>query len=470
VLHYLQRAADTSVVPDLVFSEMKFLQKEKPLPDPEPQQSAPKKKRKKDHAHNKEGEISAFFTSVRPALAEKDGNFPTHKVQTDGCGATVTGHREREPSAKSSVVVPTTELPVKGPYLGFGSRGRRHESTSYVSWSESVHAPDTAFQYPKSLTAIDQDQNRHSKHRRKDTHDSGADTTDIHPASPSPNKRRGGTSTERFRISSVPSQQRISRSYSYPQRNLSPQKVNLVDRAAKFQSTESVASPSSMPPHAPNGPNIEPQCLDSKARSRLEQHEETAHSAGDNNLPRQKDITESGADADDAEGDTSSDLGRVIQECNHTFYEQRRAIEPHERQQLHYSRDSRTNLPAGVSRRPCVRFAGVEMRSPKVPNFTGASIYERQALREQTPLQTVLDEEYLLRGAYLNQHELAYRQDDMGYDQQNWDEQLEEPWFDGEEVEVAMVLEPRASVNTIQRSRPEDSVVAPGFWRPNRLY
>jgi hypothetical protein len=110
------------------------------------------------------------------------------------------------------------------------------------------------------------------------------------------------------------------------------------------------------------------------------------------------------------------------------------------------------------------------MRSPRVPKFTGASIYERQALREQTPLQTVLDEEYFLRGAYLDQHELAYQRDDMAYDQQNWDEQLEEPWFDGEELEVAMVLEPRTSVNTNQRSCPEDSVVAPGFWRPNRLY
>jgi hypothetical protein len=469
VPHYLQRAADTSVVPDLVFSEMKFLQKEKPLPDPESQQSAPKKKRKKDHAHDKEGEISAFFTSVRPALAEKDGNAPTQKVRTDGGGATVTDHREREPSAKSSGVVPTTELPVKGSYLGFGSRGPRHESTSYVSWSESVHVPDTAFQQPKSLTSIDQDQSRPPKHCRKNTNNSGADTTGVRPGSPTSIRRRGGMSTERFRISSVPSQQRMSRSYSYPYRTSSPQKVNLVDRAAKVQLTESVASPSSMPPRAPVRANIEAQCSEPNARSRLEQHE-IAQSAVNNHLSRQQYHTESEADLDDTGGDTSSDLGGVIRECNRTLQEQRGAIEPYERQQIHYPRESHTILPDVASRRTSVRFAGVEMRSPGVPNFTGASIYERQAQREQLPPHTVLDEESYLEGPFVDEHELAYQQDDMTYDERNWEQQLEEPWFDGEEVEAAMMFEPRASVNTTQRSHPEDSVVAPGFWRPNRLY
>jgi hypothetical protein len=87
-------------------------------------------------------------------------------------------------------------------------------------------------------------------------------------------------------------------------------------------------------------------------------------------------------------------------------------------------------------------------------------------------LQTVLDEECFIGRSYLDEHEheLAYQQDDMAYDEQNWDEQFEEPWFDGEDPDAAMVLEPSASIDMVQRSRPEDSVVAPGFWRPNRLY
>lgn len=70
--HFVQRAADTAIVPDLVFSEMKFLQKEKDQPESALPQSVPKKKRKKDHVNTKEDEISAFFTAVRPALAERE--------------------------------------------------------------------------------------------------------------------------------------------------------------------------------------------------------------------------------------------------------------------------------------------------------------------------------------------------------------------------------------------------------------
>jgi hypothetical protein len=476
VPHSLQCAADTSIVPDLVFSEMKFLQKEKLQPDPEPQQSAPKKKRKKDHAHDKEGEISAFFTSMRPALAETDGSILTHKVQKD-CGDTaVAGRRERGPSTKSSGVVPTTEMPAKGSYLGFGGRGPRHESTSYVSWSESVHASDTTVQHPKPLPATDHNRDKHFKHRGVDSIKSDVNTADYnHPASPSLNdKRRGGSSTERFRISSVPSQQRMSRSHSYPQHTSSPRKVNLVDRAAKFQSTESVASPSSMPPYAPVHTNVEPRRVESRVRPRLEEHEETDASAVGNAFLHQQGYTDAEVGMNDEEGETSSDLGRVIQDCNHKFREQRRTPELHERHQMHYPRQSRPIVPAGVSRRPSVRFAGVEMRSPRVPiaNFPGASIYEQQAQREQVPLQTVLDEECFIGRSYLDEHEheLAYQQDDMAYDEQNWDNQFEEPWFDGEDPDAAMVLEPSASINMVQRSRPEDSVVAPGFWRPNRLY
>jgi hypothetical protein len=462
-------------VPDLVFSEMKFLQKEKDLPDPDPPQGVPNKKRKKDHAHNKEGEISAFFNSVRPPLAEKDGNIYTNKVQKVGGGITATGHCERDHSTKSSGVVPTSGMASKDSYLGFGSRGPRHESTSYVSWSGSVQAPDMAPQRPKHLPAVDHDQSKYFKHYQAGSDASGAGATDYkHPAHPVVNEKpRGGTSIERFRISSVaPSQQRMSRSHSYPQHTSSPRKLNLVDRAAKFQSTESVASPSLMPPHAPHRTRAEHQCSKPRIKSRFEEHEDTAHSAVDTTLSHQHNDTDSEANMYDMERETSSDLGRVIQRCNHKFREQRRTTEMYERHPVH--RPSNT-LPigcAGKQRRPAVRFSEVEMPSPMIPNFPGASFYEQQAQWQQVPPQKALGAEYPLEKPYFGEDNFTYQQDDMSTHEHNWDEHIEEPWLYREDTEVAMfgLEEATASENIVQRLHPEDSVVAPGFWRPNRLY
>jgi hypothetical protein len=471
----LQRAADTFIVPDLVFSEMKFLQKEKDLPGPDPQQGVPSKKRKKNHTHSKEGEISAFFTSVRPPLAGKDGNIPTNKVRKDDGGITATGHRERDHSTQSSGVVPTAQKVAKDSCLRFGSRDPRHERTSYVSWSESVQAPDVAPQGPNHLPATDHNQGKCFKHHQVGSDAGGAGPIDCkHPSHPVVNQnRRGGTSVERFRMSSVAaSQQRMSRSHSYPQHTSSPQKLNLVERAEEFQPTESVASPSSMPPHAPHRARAEHRRSGRRFESRLGEHEDTTHSAVDMTFSYQHDDIDTEADMHNTERETSSDLGRVIQQCNLKFREHGRTTESHGRHSVHHPSNTLPVGSAGIHRRPTVRFSEVEMPSPRIPNFTGAGIYEHQAQWQQVPSQTVLGAEHTLEGSYFDEEEFTHEQGDMANHEQNWDEHTEDPWLYREDTEVAMfgLEEAHASDNMVQRLPLEDSVVAPGFWRPNRLY
>jgi hypothetical protein len=458
---------------------MRFLQREKVPPESAPQQGASKKKRKKDHARTKEGEISAFFTSVRPVLAEKDNNVPPAKVGADEDIIATTGHREREPSIKSSGVVPTIELSGRGAYLGFGSRGPRHESTSYVSWSESVRTPDMTPRRPKQLAAIGHDRHETSKHRRVGSTTSGAEHAGFKLSSlPRAHKHRRDESTEHFQISSMAlPQNRVSRSQSYPQRTLSPQKLDLVDRNAKFQSTESVDSPSSMPPFVAKASRVELARCEPGVSSKSTQREEVCRSAVENIMAHRPSCVEREGSVDAVRQDTSSDLGKVIQHCNHTFHGQRRATEP-QRGRLdlyspHVSNEVRRHdRSAAPVRRPTVRFSEVERPVPRVPNFSGRSFYEEQTQRTHIPLEEVLDDEEFRNDPYLPGQKLEYGQGSMVYEGPDWEEHFEEPAPYGAEYEVTdFGLEvPETLEERVQRIRSDNSVVTPGFWRPNRLY
>lgn len=453
---------------------MKFLQKEKSQPEPDPQQVVPKKKRKKDHAHTKEDEISAFFTVVRPALAEKDNNVPTNNARVDEDTVAPAGGRDLQLSTKSSSVVPTVELPGNGSYLGFGSRGPRHESTSYVSWPKSVRTQDITPKHPKHLPAVTHDRHGPSKHYSVGSTTSGVEDTRFkRPAPPTVTKQRGEESTERFQISSVaPSQSRLSRSHSYPQHTSSPRKVNLVDRAAKFRSTQSFASPSSMPPFVPSHVREESSHAEPRLRSRLDEHVEMHPPAThQRQIYQPSDVADEDHPGHAGQG-TSSDLGRVIQHCDHSFRAQRRATEPHmsrvNMDSPHMDsatvRHARTALSSRFPRRPTVRFSGNEQPAPRVPNFSGRSIYEDQAERLHVPMQDVLDEEDLLDDAYLAEQEVIYQQGNMMYTEPDWEEHLDEPPLYWERIDAT------TSGDMVQRLASDNSISAPGFWRPNRLY
>jgi hypothetical protein len=132
---------------------MRFLQKHKDQPEAIPQTGLSKKRLKKDHAHAREEEISAYFTTVRPALAQQDGNIQAKEGSEEKNLTQELDHR-RDRLAEVDNAMPTIEMPDKAPYLGFGSRGPRHESGSYISWSESNRAPSATPIIPRIESAI----------------------------------------------------------------------------------------------------------------------------------------------------------------------------------------------------------------------------------------------------------------------------------------------------------------------------
>jgi hypothetical protein len=485
VPHFVQQPAETAIVPDLVFSEMKFLQKDKDQPDPAFLQSVLKKKRKKDHVHSKEDEISAFFAAVRPAVAKKDNSIPTNKTRMGDDAAVAIGAREREQSTKSSGVVPTVELPGNGSYLGFGSRRPRHESTSYVSWSESARTSEMTPKHPKNKPAVATDHHDHSKRRRASSTTSGADEASFkRPAPPTVTKHRREESTDHFQLYSMAaSQSRLSRSHSYPQPTSPPHKLNLVDRAAKVRPTESFASPSSMPPHIPSHTREEsrhPQ--PPRVSSRSDGHQETYAPVTQQPRGYQRNHASNGDHTGATEQSTSSDLGRIIHQCNQTFHAQRRAIEPHisrldtnlRRVDDERNRNTAQQLPTRTPRRSTVRFSEVEQFAPRMPNFSGRSIYEDQDQRARVPMQGLLQEDELLNDTYLAEQVVMYQQDDMMYTEPDWEVHFDddEPPSYGEEFDATTygLEDAHAAVDTVQRLPSDNSIVAPGFWRPNRLY
>ncbi|KAJ4372204.1 hypothetical protein N0V83_003978 [Neocucurbitaria cava] len=428
-------------LPDLVFSEMKFLQQQKDQPELIPEAEPPKKKRKSNYTHTKEDEISAFFTSVRPVLAEKDGNIQAKGTSRTHDTSLELRHRERGRSSlaveDATPTVPTIEVSDKASYLGFGSRGPRHESTSVVSWSDSTREPSTKPALARTKHVL--------YFRRLDSinpgeHGKTTDKQDVsfkRPAPLSSGPRRTNGTSERFEVSSLaPSRQRVSRSQSHPRYTSSPRRVNLVDRAAKFRSTDTIDSPSSMPPVAP----VHAAAIDARQVQVADEYNASKFRAasiaspGASSTYRQP--TLDGEDTDAGfNPQTSSDLGRVIQKCNSTFHERRRAATPQRRHPMpeilsRFADEAESQSSRGFMlypanhRTPIVRFAGVENRAPPLTSLAGPSIYEQQAQRQQLPLQPMAEENFL-QDTDIAQ-ECFDETEDMGCGTQNWEESPED--------------------------------------------
>jgi hypothetical protein len=100
----------------------------------------------------------------------------------------------------------------------------------------------------------------------------------------------------------------------------------------------------------------------------------------------------------------------------------------------------------------------------------GVGLYEQQAQRHQVLLPVVRDEEDFTGELALADQELLYQPDDMLYMEQEWEEQGDPPYYeeDGEDMEENCL--DFEEDDFVQRLPSDNSVVAPGFWRPNRLY
>lgn len=472
-------AADTPAVPDLVFSEMKFLQKEQPSPEPNVREALPKKKRRKDHVQTKEGEISAYFTTARPALAEKDNNEQSHTLPSAAGTTTRNRGQEQTQSRKSSDVVPTIEMPDQSLYLGFGSRGPRHVSTNYVSWSKSVREPEVTFSRPKQPSARRLDHADSSKPNWMRQTTSNVQYTRATQTTPHMDNLMSESSAGRFRISSVVAPQpRVSRSHSHPQHSSSPRKVNLIDRAAKFRGSESIASPSTLPPLAPPGPTNE--------RPSLEAGFITTHQgrkASYATAPKVRRQSDSAAEIArtlaDGEQQVSSDFESIIRHCNYSILERHwTAEQPKNRSTMaeRYANATMTgeamlNAHREARQRPTVRFSQVEMPSPNgVSTYTGPSFYERQEANQRAAL---LSEEHGMDEGEsdLDEQDMVYAPDAQMFDEHDWDGQVESLYDEGDMLEGFDGLDAdHVTDGRVQKLPSDDDVVTRGFWRPNKLY
>ena len=115
-------------MPDLVFSEMRFLQKPEPAGKEELECTSKKKHKKRRELS--EDEISRYFDAgkTRPGNNERGREIPTTPLEASAA--------IRRSHTASPVVL---NLPEKA-FLGFGSRGTHPPTTSHCSWSDSGKA------------------------------------------------------------------------------------------------------------------------------------------------------------------------------------------------------------------------------------------------------------------------------------------------------------------------------------------
>ncbi|CAN9354959.1 unnamed protein product [Alternaria alternata] len=460
-------------LPDLVFSEMKFLQKQRDEPEVVARPNLAKKKRKKDQKQTKEGEISAFFTSVHPVLVEKDSNrLPEHAAsRNERC------RRDHPPvyeTATSTVVVahPTS-------YLGFGSRGPQHDSTSYVSWPESIRAPSTKPAQPCSPPA------RHSPHNVDSYSESDTRKGKEHDAFRLPTRPLAATKRRtysmpaaRFKMpSSAPLQDRASRSQSLPQRSSSLRRPNVVQQSARLQEADTAGSPPSMPPLA-SAPVIDVCHARIRSNSKGTESGPAPASAPVLAVHRNHDQPKDDNVVEQNRIPTSSDLGIALQQCNDALYRRRHAAEPCRRptEEIHRMnprsdlRQDSIEFCSATQQAPTVRFVDQIYHESILPSFAGPN--EQQALHQQLPLHLGANEGHL-ETPYTDQDYLE-KNDPIGYDDHVWEGLPEEPTSHSFEsgVDTYEIREDRVEMmeNPVQDLRQVNDTVAPGFWRPNKLY
>jgi hypothetical protein len=117
----------TWIVPDLVFSEMRFLQKPESLTKEGSEPKSKKKSRKKKRRQTSEKEISRYFDVGGTRPGDDEMGQKRHTPPSD------TSAVPQDLQSASPVISDLLEKP----FLGFGSRGTHPPTTSYYSWSES---------------------------------------------------------------------------------------------------------------------------------------------------------------------------------------------------------------------------------------------------------------------------------------------------------------------------------------------
>lgn len=156
----------TPVVPDLVFSEMRFLQRKKAPNDIEDSNRRSNTDGKRRNSQSCKQEVSAYFN--RPDLVGRKTSDGSHTVtsQIDEEASSKPGRR-RKYTPPSAFVKPTVEklsvdLPNR-PFLGFGNKGARYRSATPLSWSNSGRDRSSAVPFCRDSTVLDINQLKQPK-------------------------------------------------------------------------------------------------------------------------------------------------------------------------------------------------------------------------------------------------------------------------------------------------------------------
>ena len=307
-------------MPDLVFSEMRFLQKQKDAPEEQANPDTQRRRRRKDFTRANQEEISAYFTTTRPVLAEKESNIQSKVSSSRQAQTLIPGRKNKQQkSASIDSAIPTIELPEK-PYLGFGSRGTRHESTPHLSWSSSIrHSSETPI-LRRALTTIEVGQLETVQARR---HGTNININRPLSAVPDARRRRGNlvdSDRDRCSVSFLRPMSRGKILVQKPHSQLhSPQKLVLSNNSeTKGLKPQNVISPSDGAlsrrakrlqydhPKVQNDDSAtsvvdHPECLEPQSRLQSNNYNRTSSVKGE------------------PEPQTSSTLGKLLQECDSAF-------------------------------------------------------------------------------------------------------------------------------------------------------
>ncbi|KAL6712042.1 hypothetical protein ACN47E_003085 [Coniothyrium glycines] len=434
-------------LPDLVFSEMRFLQKHAHQPGSVREASITKKKHKNNNAASKEEEISSYFTGVCPNIVEKDG-VGHRNDDREIPSRTRMATEKREQSSTVEAALPTIEVPKTATFLGRASRDPSDQSTSCVPWSESIPlaSATTARQYI-SLTTCGEQSPPVDLSGARSSVDQVENPRDRPVHAFSPKGRPVGPGNYPKAPSIGTSRPALSRSHSYPRDTSSPKRWNRIDRVTNRIEIAAVTSPSSMPPRM-TGSALR-SYGDFQAGEHLNDHE----------------VVQS-----------SSDFEQALQHCNDIFNQERRAntssravavpldLAP-SGGTVERNADSRNH--GMVRRRPSVRFAITSAPIPSGSHLS-PSIYERQAQNQTGSIQTI--ENDCPRYDYRDLVELHAQNHDVLVGNQAWENDWDGWIASGMDDEAGDLGDHVDGRDSEEQAMPGVRPTAPKFWRPHRLY
>jgi hypothetical protein len=445
-----------TTVPDLFFSEMKFLrnnggknENSKDTPDAQ-------RRRRKDNPRTKEEDISAFFTSARSMLADKDRDV---KPGNDHAATKIQrSERRRAPIQPEAAV---TAFVRRQSQLYSNKSSPRQMSTSYVSWSESLRASGSERQTGRKTEQTRRTDRssqtnpkvrfeRHTALRQQHVPSSlvfepSVDKSDLARAPPI-----------------VPVPTNLSDSQSLPGRSFSHRRMHFVDQAAGGDQIEEVVRPLSMSPVLEA--DVEAEEFKLPQTKRLNKRPDMGRM-----LSNQEQGSTGAVSTLDCHASPrrSKSLGEVLQQCNNMeFWEAR----PHTMNDQPFKSNHETRHG---SRRSATQGSREHSIAPdtqtwRLPNFPSPSFYEQQEHRQRLPVPSDLqnglqlvdaaDDDYVFESDLLSQD----CNDEM------WDGPVScELDGIGDEGGVGFDC---AAYGVDQMQTEHRGLADLGFWRPNKLY